>query len=126
MHENWKEVAEKLSNLQPFIQYLQDTREDEWAIDVVRTKGNQQNCLFGHLVNWYYGKGYQGDVSLAWDLFEEMWSTTFFVYEINDGRNPDYPQPTPKQRVLAFMKNLWLGQEMDTQTGMAHEASTNN
>lgn len=118
--EPWQVVAERLSDLQPFIQYLQDTREDEWAVDVVRTKDGK-NCLFGHLINWYYGEDYEGSISLVWDLFEEMWMTTYVIYDINDGKNPKYPQPTPKQRVLAYMKNLWLGLEVDTQTGMALE-----
>jgi hypothetical protein len=120
--DTWDQVAEKLSDLNPFIQYLHATSEGEWAVDVVRTKDGK-NCLFGHLINWYYGKGYEGSISRVWDLFEEMWMSTYVIYPINDGENPKYQQPTPKQRVIAYMTNLWLGVEADTQTAMAEEAA---
>lgn len=115
------ETAEKLSDLQPFIQYCIDTDEDEWQVDVVRNKGNTKNCMFGHLVNWFHGKDYEGSVSRVWDLFEEMWMTTYGVYPVNDGQNPKYQQATPKQRVIAYLKDLYLGQEIDTQTGMEQQ-----
>lgn len=121
IRETWEQVVDRLMDLGPFIQYLTDTSEDEWAVGVVRTKDGK-NCSFGHLVNWYYGPGYEGTISGVWDIFEEMWMTTYVIYPINDGQNPEYRQATPKQRVLAYMKNLWLGQEVDTQTGMAQEA----
>lgn len=120
--DTYEQAAKKLANLQPFIQYLQDTEESEWAVDVVRTKDGK-NCLFGHLVDWFYGKGYEGSINAAWDMFEAMWMTTYVIYDVNDGKNPKYQQPTPKQRVLAYMKNLWLGLEEDTQTGMANGAA---
>lgn len=109
-------ARDKLSDLQPFIQYLIDTKEEEWAVGVVRTKGNKQNCLFGHLVNWAYGKEFEGDVSPIWDIFEARWAMTYTVYPINDGKNPEYQQSSPKQRVTAFMQNLWLGLEADSNT----------
>lgn len=111
---NFETISEKLTHLDQFIQYLQETREDQWAIDVVRTEGGKKNCLFGHLVNWVYGPDYEGSVSMAWDLFEEMWSSEWEVYPINDGKDPRYQQPTPKQRCMAFMKDLWLAQAIPT------------
>lgn len=114
----WEETGEKLQDLPGFIQYLIDTREDEWAVDVVRTKGGEKNCLFGHLVNWVYGKDYEGSVTRAWDIFEEMWSSTWEIYPINDGQDPRYKQATPKQRCIAFMKDLWLAQAVPTWRAM--------
>lgn len=96
--------------LPEFINYCSATSENEWTTDVVRTRDGK-NCLFGHLVDWYYGKGYDGNISPAWDMFEDIWSSTYMVYNINDGKNPSYQQPTPKQRCLAYLKNLWLGLE---------------
>ena len=96
-----------LINLDNFITYLEDTDEDEWCTDVVRSKANEsQNCIFGHLVNWYYGKGYEGEVSEVWFAFEEMWATTFMIYPVNDGEDAHYTQETPKQRVLAYLRDL--------------------
>lgn len=117
----YEQVIERLSNLQPFIQYCIDTREDEWQVDVVRDKGNTKNCMFGHLVNWFYGKDFKGNISPAWDAFENIWMSTYVIYPINDGQNPKYQQPTPRQRVIAYLKNLHLGLEEDIQTGMQNE-----
>ena len=122
MSDAWEEAIERLSDLQPFIEYLVQTDESEWAVDVVRTKDGK-NCLFGHLVDWYYGKGYEGSISTAWDAFEAMWMNTYVIYPINDGQNPRYQQPTPKQRVVAYMKNLWLGLEEDINTGWERDAA---
>lgn len=103
------EAVEKLSDLRPFIEYLIATDEGEWQVGVVRNVRNTKNCLFGHLVNWYYGKDHTGDITSCWDVFEAMWACAEEVYPINDGKDPRYPQRTPKQRVVAFMKDLWLG-----------------
>lgn len=102
-------AIERLSDLRSFIAYLETTEDSEWVLNKVRTKGNTQNCIFGHLVNWFYGKDYQGSISLAWDVFEEMWSTTFYLYDVNDGMNKNYTQAMPKARCVAYLKDLWLG-----------------
>lgn len=112
------QVDAKLGDLNAFIQYLIDTDESEWQVDVVRNVGNTKNCLFGHLVNFVYGRDYDGSISNAWDYFEEVWSTDFFIYQINDGTNPDYQQTTPKQRCIAYLANLWLGMEIPTWCAM--------
>ena len=114
MDHSITEVADKLANLPAFIAYCENTAESEWQVNTVRNVGNTKNCVFGHLINWFYGKDYTGDVSLAWDLFEEMWTTDFEFYEINDGRDARYSQPTPRQRSIAHLKNLWLAIEPPT------------
>lgn len=112
------EVAAKLSDLRPFIQYLLETDESEWQVDTVRNTGNTKNCLFGHLVNFVYGKNYEGSVSSAWDYFESAWSTTYEVYPINDGKDGRYQQTTPRQRCIAFVKDLYLAQATPTWAAM--------
>lgn len=102
-------VVDKIGDLPSFIKYLENTTDNEWQTDFVRNSANSKNCLFGHLVNWFYGKDYDGVISPAWDMFEETWATTFEIYEINDGRDKRYPQPTPKRRCIEHLKNLWLG-----------------
>ncbi len=109
MDNTTEAVCERLSHLDDFIAYLENTGEHEWNQDRVRNSDNTKNCVMGHLVNWYYGKDYEGDVSAVWDIFEEMWSTTFYIYDVNDGRSENYQQPTPKQRILAYLKDLWMG-----------------
>lgn len=103
-----REDMSRLANLDDFIAYCESTPEESWTCDVVRTKTNQ-NCLFGHLVDWFYGPEYTGVISGAWDYFEEMWASTFMVYPINDGTNPKYPQASPKARSIAFLKDMAEG-----------------
>ena len=106
-------VESKVADLHSFITYCENTNCDEWATDVVRTKDGK-NCLLGHLVNYVYGRNYEGNIMPAWDLFEEMWATEFMFYPINDGDNPKYKQNTAKERCIAYLKNLWLGLEKPT------------
>ncbi len=112
-------VAERLSNLQPFIAYLEATTDDEWYVDKVRNADNTQNCVMGHLINWVHGKDYTGNISPVWDCFEEMWATTFMIYPVNDGESPSwmnhrYDQATPRERVIAYLRNLAAGDELTT------------
>ncbi|RAN77982.1 hypothetical protein B5P43_18295 [Bacillus sp. SRB_336] len=117
----FEEVDTKLGTLQPFIQYLLDTDESEWRVDTVRNADNTENCLFGHLVNFIYGKDYKDSISRAWDFFEEAWSSTYEVYDINDGKDKRYQQPTPRQRCIAFMKDLSLGLQPPTWQQMEND-----
>lgn len=48
-----------------------------------------------------------------------MWATTFMIYPVNDGENPKYTQETPKQRCLAYLKDLRDGKEKNTRQLMA-------
>lgn len=106
------ELAQKL-DLAKVIAYLKGTTEDSWCTDVVRTKDGK-NCLLGHIVDYVYGKGYQGNIMPAWDLFGEFYATEFMYYGVNDGTNPKYPQATPKQRILAYLINMLEGKELTT------------
>lgn len=115
---SFEEVDTKLGDLQPFIQYLLDTEETEWQVETVRNAGNTKNCLFGHLVNFIYGKEHEGSVGAAWDLFEAKWSTTFEVYDVKDGKDDRYQQSTPRQRCIAFTKDLCLAQATPTWQAM--------
>lgn len=61
------QVAENIGDLRDFIAYLEATTADEWYLDRVRNAENTQNCVMGHLVNFVYGKDYDGNISAAWD-----------------------------------------------------------
>lgn len=110
---DFEQVCEKLSNIDPFIQYLEKTDPNDWTMDVVRTKDGK-NCLLGHLVNWFYGKDYEGNIMDAWDWFNEIWATEYMFYPVNDGENPKYQQPTSKERCIAYLKDLRDGKEKTT------------
>lgn len=101
------------TRLGEFISYCEATRPEDWYLHKVRNHSNTKNCLYGHLINWYYGKGYTGNVQPMWDAFEEVGST-FYVYPINDGTNPNYPQPTARERCIQYLKNVLSGEELWT------------
>lgn len=120
-----KEI-EALKNLDSFIAYLEQTKPDEWVTDIVRSKDGK-NCMFGHLVNWYYGKEHKGNVMPIWDIFEEMWATTYMIYPVNDGESPKwmnykYDQKTAKERVIAYLKNLNEDKEKNTSQLMKEDS----
>lgn len=119
-----------LSDLDPFLAYLESTSEDAWQVDVVRSSDGTRNCMFGHLYQWGSDhpsvaqldlKSRERLASHLWEAFEQLWATTYAIYPINDGKNSRYPQPTPRQRVLAYLKALQRGEELTTMQAMEQE-----
>lgn len=100
-----------MPDLQTVIAYMETTTEDSWQTGTVRSKDGTKNCFFGHLFAMG-GSDEQGD--LLWHWFEDRWATTYMIYPVNDGENPDYPQPTPKQRILAYLRDLTDGTAKST------------
>ena len=88
------------------IDYLEDTADESWLMGRCRSEDGSQNCVLGHLLDFGGGE--------AIDVFEEVYATSFMVFPVNDGEHPDYPQPTPKQRVLAYLRNMEAGREPTT------------
>lgn len=91
-------------SLDVIIPYMENTTEESWCMDVVKTKDGK-NCLFGHLYDLGGGE--------LMDWFENI-ATTYMVYPVNDGENPNYQQPTPKQRCVAYLKDLQRGKAKTT------------
>lgn len=91
-------------SLDVIIPYMENTTEESWCMDVVKTKDGK-NCLFGHLYDLGGGE--------LMDWFENI-ATTYMVYPVNDGENPNYQQPTPKQRCVAYLKDLQSGKAKTT------------
>jgi len=112
-------IIDKVNDLPAFISYLESTKPEDWLVDTVRSKGNTKNCVMGHLVNYVYGVGYEGSISEAWDYFEDCWSTTFYIYDVNDGKMDTYTQETARERIIAYLSDLWLG--LRTPTWRAYE-----
>ena len=103
--------------LSTIIDYVEATDESSWCVDVVKTKAGK-NCLFGHLWDMVGGDQDKVKGNEIFDWFESRVSTTFFVYRVNDGENPDYPQNTPKQRCLELLRNIFNGCELTTYESM--------
>lgn len=104
-------MTEPLSFIDAVIDYMEATAEDSWQTEVVRSKDGTRNCFFGHLFNM---GGDDATGSRYWNYFEDVWATTYMVYPVNDGTDERYPQPTPRQRVLAYLRDLRDGRTMTT------------
>jgi hypothetical protein len=96
----------QLKNLDPVIAYMEETEEDAWRVDTVRSADGATNCFFGHLFNMG-GNDARGNE--LWNGFENAWASTFMLFSINDGTDRRYLQETPKQRVLAYLRDLNSG-----------------
>lgn len=99
------------------ISYLEKTKETDWIVDRVRMPDGK-GCVMSHIFDFGGGdnrdsKGFTKG-SIAWDFFEEVWATTYMIYPVNDGTDPRYKQSTPKQRVIAYLKDLAIGKEKNT------------
>jgi hypothetical protein len=92
-----------LRTLDPIIAHMEATPEGSWQTDTVRSKDGSTNCFFGHL----FAMGSDDEHGSAlWNGFENLWASTYLIYPINDGENSRYPQATPKQRILAYLRDL--------------------
>lgn len=109
----WAEA--QLVNLDTVIAYMEATEEDAWNLDTVRSKDGAKNCFFGHLFNMSPD---EDRANALWGLFEDLYATTYRIYPVNDGENPRYPQATPKQRILAYLRALAAGEEQTTEQSM--------
>lgn len=97
--------------IQEIIDYMESTSDDLWCFHVARTKSGA-NCFFRHLFNM--GK-YESESNLIWIFFEEQYAINYMVYAVNDGNDERYQQPTPKQRVIAYLKDLRDGMTKTTE-----------
>src|SRR5690625_3734599 len=121
-----QQAYKSVGNLDGIIEYMRNTTADQWQLDVVRSKDGERNCFFGHLFNYGIEQAHRNGhadrdeeyATRVWEAFEEHWGTTFRVYPINDGEDPGYPQPTARERILAYLKALQEGREMTTQESM--------
>lgn len=101
--------------------------DELWRTDTVREThdGVTTNCVMGHIfdigggdepteISFGNGPKVNGG-GLLWDWFEDRWATTYMIYPVNDGERPDYPQPTPRERCLAYLRDLRDGKAKSTE-----------
>lgn len=113
--------------LEDLITYLETTSEESWLMGKCRSKDQTQHCLVSHIYNFAGGdevaevfttrNGQSFNItkgSNGIDFFEERWATSYMFYPVNDGTNPNYPQATPKERCITYLKNLKDGKEKST------------
>ena len=112
-------------DIDSLITYLENTAEESWQTDTVRSKDGKTGCVMSHIFDWGGGdergpEGYTKGAE-AWDWFEEVWATTYMIYKINDGEDERYQQPTPRQRSIAYIKDLRDGKEKTVQQLMRED-----
>ncbi len=72
--------------------------EEKWCSDYYSNKG--QCCVMGHLGVRHEDWSESDEATAFRELFSDQ---KLNEVSINDGRNPRFPQPTPKQRILAAL-----------------------
>ena len=103
----------KWFNAAELLAYLESTTEESWCTNVVKTSTGQ-SCLFGHVFDWAGGDSDIKKSNQAMDLFEACYATTYMIYPVNDGTNKEYQQDSPKQRCIAYFKDLMIGKQKTT------------
>ncbi len=80
-------------------------------------------CVFGHLFKFAGGDPDSKNDTKAnrvidlIDFFEEQIATTCMLSPVNDGKDKNYQQTTPKQRCIAYLKDLRDGKAETTVAG---------
>lgn len=86
-------TPEDCQTLDDYIAFFDSIPEERWICGNFANAGNC--CAYGHL-GWRYGDSPEAGRRL-------MGLCDRGVDRVNDGQYPDYQQPTPKQRVLAYL-----------------------
>jgi hypothetical protein len=90
-----------MKTAQDFIDFFEGIPEDEWFVgDFVNPENPKQKCAVGHC-------------GVTQARFPLATNASFILRQIldsnighiNDGKNPRYQQPTPKQRILAALRD---------------------
>jgi hypothetical protein len=102
---NWYEI--RRNQAVDVIAYLESTDPGSWwPGPTYRSPDETHHCVLSHIFE-RYGSAAMGE-------FEERWSTSYVIGNVNDGGHPGYLQPDPKDRCLAFLYALATGAEETT------------
>ena len=100
--------------LKEFIPYLESKSEYTWIDIIFANKDTSKRCVIWHFLGFVgcdYPTSKFGSKNLDW--YE---ANVCFIQQagcmVNDGNHRDYQQPTPKQRSIAYLKNLLAGKEL--------------
>lgn len=99
--------------LRDFIPYLEDTTEESWIDIIFANTDTSKRCVIWHFIGFVGQDNPDAKSSSNLDWYE---ANVCFIQragcEVNDGNHPDYQQETPKQRSIAYLKNLLAGKEL--------------
>ena len=96
-------------NVLKIIAYMESTTDEQWITEIVRSPCQTKHCAMSHIFNM--GGDDEKLCNRWWNWFEDNIATTYMIYPVNDGEHPDYQQPTPKARVLAYLRDVLDGKQ---------------
>lgn len=100
--------------LEDFIPYLEATTEESWIDIVFANADTSKRCVIWHFIG-FVGSDYL-ESKIASSNLDWYEANVCFIQragcEVNDGNHSDYQHPTPKQRSIAYLKNLLAGKEL--------------
>lgn len=93
-----------LVTTQDFIDFYSAIPEDKWCTDTNTVEGRR--CAYGHLYLGQEELKNRETIRAADRLTDHFIKIACLVSEVNDGGEVRFPQPTPKQRILAALKEI--------------------
>ena len=113
----YQEFMEKLIN--DFIKYLEETQNSEWLLDkCADTPQLKKCCVVGHFFKFADITKNQRNANKLWDNFSYDFANEYMLYPVNDGKDKDYQQAAPKQRCIAYLRDLRDGKAKTTKDFM--------
>lgn len=91
-----------------FIAKFEAIPEEQWAICMFIDTTRERRCASGHCRNVKFVSGLTiAEPTAESDRLHRLFRLNdLTVFEVNDGLEHRYPQPTPKQRVLAALRDI--------------------
>jgi hypothetical protein len=101
-----------LPPLADIIDYLAATDPDTWwEGPTFRSPCGTRHCVLSHVAE-KWGPS-------AWSEFEALYSTSYAIgATVNDRPTEAYPQPHPRERVVAYLQAMLAGHEQTTSESM--------
>lgn len=91
-------------NAEYFLSKFEAIPEEMWIIKDFTNVDCTKHCAVGHCANWKNGVGTSTSetkpLCRLFDLIKE------YPTRVNDGESIHYPQPTPKLRILAALREI--------------------
>ena len=117
-------------NVQHFIDKFEAIPEERWGVGVLQAEDNTR-CALGHCIPQLdsfpgVSVGSCSEIRIKFtdegeELIDLMMDKLHMsVVDINDGNCPEYWQPTPKQRILAALRDI---QSLEQQDEAVEEAN---
>ncbi len=96
-----------------FLQFLGGIPDDDWAVGDFSVRDDQNTahvryCAAGHCGARRGMPSFPKKADALYDLMGKLpgSETEWALPAINDGKHPDFKQPTPKARILAALRQI--------------------